>query len=112
MQSVACCRRKSQAPVCGSERSSSFPRERVCCAALVVIGSCTMKGHCTGEKPLSFGARPWCGVPAAASTLRSRTLRGTRGRAIALAVSRQEAQHARLPRARAVPRWLWSAYTQ
>ena len=26
-----------------------------------------MKGHCTGESPLSFGARPWCDAPAAAS---------------------------------------------
>ena len=38
----------------------------------------------------------------------SRLSRGTRERATALAVSREEAQHASLLRARAVPRWLWS----
>ena len=26
-----------------------------------------LKGHCTGEGALSFGARPWCDAPAAAS---------------------------------------------
>ena len=36
-------------------------------AALVVVGSCLIERHCTGERPLSFGARPWCDVPAAAS---------------------------------------------
>ena len=36
-------------------------------AALVVVGPCTRKGHCAGERPLFFGARPWCDVPAAAS---------------------------------------------
>ena len=39
---------------------------------------------------------------------RSGLLCGTRGRATALAVSREEAQHSSLPRARAVPHWLWS----
>ena len=34
---------------------------------LVVVGSCPVKGHCTGERPPSFGPRPWCDVPAAAS---------------------------------------------
>ena len=42
----------------------------------------------------------------------SRLLRGTRECATALAVSREEAQHASLLRARAVPRWLWSADAQ
>ena len=36
-------------------------------AALVVVGSYPTQGHCTGEKPLSLGARPWCAVLAAAS---------------------------------------------
>ena len=36
-------------------------------AALVVIGPGTVKGHCTGGRPPSVGARPWCDVPAAAS---------------------------------------------
>ena len=35
---------------------------RACHASLVAIGLCTMKGHCTGEKPLSFGTRTWCDV--------------------------------------------------
>ena len=36
-------------------------------AALVVVGPCAINGHYTSRKPLSFGARPWCDVPAAAS---------------------------------------------
>ena len=31
-------------------------------AALVVVGLCTKKGHCTSKMPLSFGARTWCDV--------------------------------------------------
>ena len=66
------------------------------------------EGHCTGERPLSFGARPWCDVPAAASNAKPAP-RGSRGAgAPALAVSGEEAQHSSLLRARAVPRWLWS----
>ena len=38
----------------------------------------------------------------------SRCSRGTRERVTALAVSREEAQHASLLRARTVPGWLWS----
>ena len=36
-------------------------------AGLVVVGPYPIQGHCTGERPLSFGARPCCNVPAAAS---------------------------------------------
>ena len=36
-------------------------------AALVVVGPCSIEGHCTSERPLFFGARPCCDVPAAAS---------------------------------------------
>ena len=36
-------------------------------AALVVVAPCPTKWHCTGEKPLSFGARPCCDVPPATS---------------------------------------------
>ena len=32
-------------------------------ATLIVVDPYTIKGHCTGEKPLSFGARSWCDVP-------------------------------------------------
>ena len=35
--------------------------------ALVAIGSSTAEEYCTGRRPLSFGARPWCDVPAMAS---------------------------------------------
>ena len=36
-------------------------------AALVAIGLRTMEWHCTGGRPLSYGARPWCDVRAVAS---------------------------------------------
>ena len=58
------------------------------------------KGHWTGERPFSFGVRPWCDVPAEASTLRSRLSRRAHA----------SAQRLRLPRARAVPRRLGSLY--
>ena len=35
--------------------------------ALVVIGLCIMKGHCTGGRPLSSGATPWCDMRAVVS---------------------------------------------
>ena len=47
-------------------------RELAACAhhaALVLVGSCARQGHCTGERPLSFGAWPWCDVSAAASEI-------------------------------------------
>ena len=39
-------------------------------ATLVVVGLHTMKGHCAGERPLSFGARPWCDVRAVTSNVK------------------------------------------
>ena len=36
-------------------------------AALAVVGLCHIQKHCPGERPLSFGARPWCDVPVGAS---------------------------------------------
>ena len=69
-----------------------------------------MKGYCSGEKPLSFGGRPWCDMPAAASNSHSRLSRGPRMHATVLAVCGEEAQHARLRRARAVPRGMWSVH--
>ena len=36
-------------------------------AALGAMGLRTIEGHCTGNKPLSLGARPWCDVRAVAS---------------------------------------------
>ena len=47
-----------------------------------------------------------CDVPAAASNTQKVFAWRARERATALAVYRKEAQHARLRRARAVPRWL------
>ena len=42
--------------------------------ALFVIRPWRIQGHCLGERRLSFGARPWCDVPAVASnTTRART---------------------------------------
>ena len=74
-------------------------------AALVVVVLRTMEGHCTGGRPLSFGARPWCDVRAVTSNAQPAS-RARDASATALAVSREVAKHASLPRARAVPRWL------
>ena len=41
-------------------------------SALVVIGLWRTESHWLGERPLSFGARPWCDVPAAASNANQR----------------------------------------
>ena len=59
---------------------------RACRAVLVVGGLCQLEGHCACERPLSYCARPWCDVPATASSLCSQLSRGTRERASALAV--------------------------
>ena len=72
------------------------------------VGPRSVTGHCTGGKPLSFVARPWYDVPAVASTLRSGLSRDTRTCATALAIAREEAQHASFPRVRTVPGGLWS----
>ena len=40
---------------------------RACHAAVVLVGLCSINGHCTDERPLSFAARPWCDVPATAT---------------------------------------------
>ena len=45
----------------GASRKLSARARR---GALVVVGPCTRKGHCTGERPLSFGVRLLCDVPA------------------------------------------------
>ena len=76
-----------------------------------MIGSCLIERCRTGETALSFGARPWCDVPAATSNFKPapRVSRGTG--ASALAVSGMEAQHSSLLRVRAVPRSMWSVFT-
>ena len=60
---------------------------RARCAALVVVGAYSMKGHCTGERPLSFGASPWCDVSAAASNSQPAFAWRALERATALAIS-------------------------
>ena len=76
-------------------------------AALVVVGSCalckdTARANCLSHSTRSRGAACQLRLPRI-----SRLVRGTRERATALAVSREEAQHSSLQRTRAVPRWLW-----
>ena len=75
-------------------------------ATLGVIGPYTRHGHCTGERSLSFGVRTWCDVPAAAYQRQNQLAFAWHAlaRATALAVSREEAQHASELRARAMPR--------
>ena len=75
-------------------------------ATLVLICLLPTKGRCDSERPLSFGAQPWCDVPAAASNFKPAP-RGLRGAgAAALAVSGEETQHSSLLRVRVVPQWL------
>ena len=69
-----------------------------------------MQEHCPSENPLYFGARLWYDVPTTASNPKPAAAREHRARAPAHAVSRQKAQHSSLLCARAVPRWLWSAW--
>ena len=73
---------------------------------MAVVGLCYMQGHCTGERPLSFGARPWCDVPAAVSKVQPAFAWHARVCVTAMDVSREEAPHASFLRARAGPRWL------
>ena len=75
-------------------------------AALVVVAPRMVQGYCNGEGPLSFGARPCCDVPTAASNTKPAVAWSAHVRVTALAVYGEEAQHACLRRARAVPRWL------
>ena len=86
--------------------------KRVRGAGLDVVASYMIQKHCSGGRPLSFGARPCCDVPAAASNTQQTFSWRTRERATALAVSPDEAEHARLRCARAVPRWLYSLCTR
>ena len=54
---------------CLSEGSGT--RQLAACvsrAALVMIDLCGMEGHCTGRRPVSFRARPWCDVRAVPSS--------------------------------------------
>ena len=68
--------------------------------ALVVVAPRTVQGHCNGERPLSFGARPCCEVPTAAASTQLafawRSREHATERATAIAVSLKDARHARL----------------
>ena len=79
-------------------------------ASLVVVGPCTIKTTALSRRLFSS---PRAAVVRRASCGLQRTVarrsRSARRRATPLAVSREEAQHASLPRARAAPRWLWSS---
>ena len=72
-------------------------------AALVVVALHMGQGHRNGERLLSFGARPCCDVLAATPHTQPAFEWRARERATALAVYGEEAQHACLRRARAVP---------
>ena len=98
---------------CGRRSSSACLRVGAAreLSALVAVGPMPYERDCASQKSLSYGARPWCVVPATAYNLCSRLLRGTRERATALAVTREEAQHVSFPRAAAVPGELWSVRT-
>ena len=52
-------------------------------AALGLVGRYPTQDHCTGETSLSFDARPWCDVPAAASNTQPVFTWQTRGHATA-----------------------------
>ena len=89
----------------GSELREVATRSRL--AALFVVVLRTLFWHCTNEKPLSFGARPWFDVRAVTSNTQPAS-RDRRIRATTLAVSRKVAKHASLLCALVVLRWLWS----
>ena len=82
-------------------------------AALVGVGRCSMKAHCASGTAVSLGARPCSDVRAAASneqlTCACAQVKAAQT-ARALSLSRKEAQHARLRRARDPPRRLESAH--
>ena len=65
--------------------------------ALVVIDLRTMKARYTGGRPFSFGPRPWCDVQAVASNAQA-AFTWHACNATAVAVSREVAKHASLPR--------------
>ena len=94
------------APSGGGEARALVARARR--AALVVVGLCPWKGHCASARPLPFGARPCSNVPAAASNEQPACACAHTQSRHCSASSRDEAQHARLRRARAVLRWLAS----
>ena len=87
-------------------------------AALVGVGPYSMKPHLVSGTADSLSARPCSDVSVAASkreaylrTCASQTAQTARALSLSLTLSQEEAQHARLRRARAAPRWLESVHT-
>ena len=79
-------------------------------AAPVGVDPCTVRGHCSSERPLSYGAWPCADVPTATFNAKQAPRLAWRRRHCALSLSREEAQHACLPRAREALRGLWSLH--
>ena len=78
---------------------------------LVAVGPRLIRGHQTGERPLIFGARPWCDLLAMTTDAKPAAACQASSGGPALAVSWEEAQHTSLLRARAALCWLlWSAH--
>ena len=73
---------------------------------LIIVVWNPIQDHCTGKTSLSFGAAPCCDVLAAASNTQPAFAWHAHESATALASYQEEAQHACLRRARAVPPWL------
>ena len=78
-------------------------------AARVALGSGHTEERCTGERRLSFGARPWCDGSASASNAKPTAAFQASAGAPALIVSGEEAQQVSFLCAGAGPRGLWSA---
>ena len=79
-------------------------------AALVVVSAYASKGQRAGERPLFFGARPWCDVLAAVYNAKPAPRVSCSAGASALADSREEAQSSSLQCARALPRWMCTTH--
>ena len=67
--------------------------------ALVLVDLGPVEEHCTGERSLSFDARPWFDVSAAAWNAKSAAACEASARAPVLAVSGEEVQYPSLLRA-------------
>ena len=109
LQRQAGCRVSSNRTRAGSSCLWGGYAARARLAALVAVCIGAMKERCTGGRRLSFDTRPWCDVSGAASNAKPAAACAASAQAPALAISREEAQHSSLLRARASLRWLWSA---
>ena len=73
-------------------------------AALVGVAPCTVRGHCTSERPLSFGAWPCSDVPAAASNAKQAARLTWHRRYCTLSLSGEGAARVLAARARNIAR--------